>query len=121
MAVTPPDPITPPPADPPQGGTEKLKTLIQQVVGETLGSLFESGKADVAVGGSGRGRAGQGSDVDIEGQVKRAVAASKEEDKRTASEQARDAKIAELEAKLSGTEQEPKQYRRITKAIWGED
>lgn len=95
--------------------TSKLDAAIERVLQRSLGRLLDSGKIGVAEGS--RGKKTAEPEVDVKAQVAAALKEAKEEDKRTASEKQRDSKIAELEAKLAGREQAPRQHRPIVKAM----
>lgn len=103
-------------------GVERLTTLIEQVVGNTIGKLLDSGKVDVREGGAPQSKRAQNEGNDIEGQVAKAVQAAQEQERRTAAEKTRDDKIAELQAKLDAKEKTPREFRPIHKVMgWVRD
>lgn len=98
---------------------EGLDEKIRRVIGETLGSLFDSGKADVHDDDDDEPpKKGEKSEPsDIGALVKREVAKLRRAEEREAKLAGHDKDIADLKAK---SEQAPKpQQRRSTKLMWG--
>lgn len=114
------------------GGGGVDKDAIREVVSDVLGGLFKSGRADVHDDdgddddrgrrrGGRRGTRGGGVDVDDIGrQVEEAVARVAERDKRTKAEQATEDRLKALEERTAKPEKTPREFRKITKIMWGD-
>jgi hypothetical protein len=89
-------------------GAPDLKATIREVLAEMLP------KSGAAKGGA----AGAG---DVSAQVAAAVEKVRAGDAQRARDEQTEQRIAALEAKKQTPEKTPKQYRRITTALWGSD
>lgn len=111
------------------GGAASVdKGTVREVVADVLGDLFKSGRADVDDAGDDKGKGGRrrrtaadDDDDDIGRQVEAAVRKVQEKDARTKAEQEREDRIKALEEKTATPEKLPKQVRRVTRFMWGDE
>lgn len=114
--------------------TDEDKKTVVDLVKESLGSLLGSGDVDVddtgekdtktaaKPRGATPARAAKAAESDaIKEQVRQAVMDVSAEEKRTAEQAAKDARLEELEAKEKATEKAPMNMRRITQFLWANE
>lgn len=113
---------------PPAPAAGPDESVIRRVVSDVLGGLFKDGKADVddgdddGGGGKGRGKRRRDDDGgDIAGQVAKALADVRSKDAQAAEKQALEDRLKALEEKTAKPEKAPRQLRRATRFMWGED
>lgn len=100
-----------------QGGGALTLEGVRQVIAESLGNLFDSGKADVVDKGSQAGAA----PADISSQVRTEVEKIRAADVADAKAGDRIASIEAALAELKGrAEKAPTEFRKITKFLWGD-
>lgn len=112
------------PAQPAKDAGSVDESAIRKVVADVLGGLFKGGKADVDDDDDqpkGKRRRGQDDDTDIGAQVDAALQKVAKRDAQTKREQELQDRLKALEEKTATPERVPRQYRKITKLMWGGD
>jgi hypothetical protein len=114
--------------------TDEDRKTVVDLVKESLGSLLKSGEVEVddegekdtpkpaAKRGATPARAAKAAEQDaIRDMVRQAVTDVSAEEKRTAEQAAKDARLEELEAREQQREKAPIQMRKVTQKLWAYD
>ena len=108
--------------DPPEGEPgfwDKLRSLMDERIGDSLGKLFDSGKADVKDGQAGGDPAPGKGREDVAAEVKREVQKLRDAEARDAADRSLADRVRELEEKLKkAAENPPEEFRRVTEWMW---